>query len=1052
MTQSPFKRFLNVEDDSDAMALLGLPPTQLDPVRIDASLRDRLAKTYQHPEAESDDAEMVRKALRRAADQLRRLSAQTRRSIAMEHAPVAPTANGKPGLALTDFDRMVLAVLVANGGWNPRSREQLVALAGTHGVSVQGLLRVVEGLGDYARQGGPRLGMHEITSGQRLMPSPAATAGLPGVPVASALLDRLTENLATELRRDDPWPTIKLGVIFGVVAIAVSIVGLRLLFFSGDAKDDQAASKTQTAATAPATAPSFFGIDRTKPVQPKAAAAPGTRLVRFPRPPTFLGNGLPMDAVNAADRYPAIAAALTELSQKLGGSGEPQPSLLHDWEQAVQSLGDGWTLADASSRAAADKALAETLRAAADTPSVSDRLISALTPASVVADPGGIWRGAWNAGTLGRLGASTSMPPVVVEQARAILDVGAKIKVAGTSTFESVAREWLDARMPQLVLDVEFDAHAWDKWELWLAAQRSLGRDDSHDRSIMAAMTALVRTSTDLSRPGPSSDLLGRLLATALDRPGETVRKSVIAMFEDPKVETRDLWVLTSLMAMSDASSWFPESDVVPEDADQMHRWRLRDEIAKAWPTVAVASAATQPSGLTVDPYVGARWLALMDRMMQIGVAKNDEAAMGQLVDANRLVLAAQYLAAQNPAQALVVMDEVQDSLPTPVSTISSPLPKSSPPPATAPPQGGSQPPAHPPAAPPSGPPPDSKPTPANPGDERRPPRPIAPPGLDNKPTLTRPRGGDPRPPQGAPAHPTVPGQSIGRDGDWAAAYQALRKTEDKLDSLRALRAIAGTDLGPIDSEVFVREVYRGSPGEVRSVAQAVAAQQFVSGPNIAMEMLDQFADAQPADGLSTCIEGLAGRVLPSSRSAEWAAEARRALVSHVLALTPDADGGIDEMAEALVDAYGKRVALMRHESTPPSQPRTPAEAAALELQAWVDRASILMSSSPWPDSLAGLQRRHATRLRLAQGPIQDLIARQLGILDLLSYVAVAERPDMREQAAGVLRQSFDRRLTAPGAVQQAAEIERATVQMWRLRLNIAPAPPESPATEPSKS
>src|SRR5262249_37932742 len=92
-------------------------------------------------------------------------------------------------------------------------------------------------------------------------------------------------------------------------------------------------------------------------------------------------------------------------------------------------------------------------------------------------------------------------------------------------------------------------------------------------------------------------------------------------------------------------------------------------------------------------------------------------------------------------------------------------------------------------------------------------------------------------------------GQPIGRDGEFAAAYQQVGKNaEQRLELLRALRTNAGTDLGPIDAELLVREAYKGSPQEVRATAQSLIPQQFITGPIIAMEMLDQFADSGAND------------------------------------------------------------------------------------------------------------------------------------------------------------------------------------------------------------
>ncbi len=63
------------------------------------------------------------------------------------------------------------------------------------------------------------------------------------------------------------------------------------------------------------------------------------------------------------------------------------------------------------------------------------------------------------------------------------------------------------------------------------------------------------------------------------------------------------------------------------------------------------------------------------------------------------------------------------------------------------------------------------------------------------------------------------------------------------------MRSNAGTDLGPIDAEQFVGVVYRGSPREVRDLAGSILVERFPAGPNVALQMLDQFADAPTNSG-----------------------------------------------------------------------------------------------------------------------------------------------------------------------------------------------------------
>jgi hypothetical protein len=219
----PFERFLGVPRFSDAMTLLGLTPQRCEPLDIENALHERLKKVYQHPDARSDDADDIRAALRAAAEQLRRFP----RSVRSTQRPgdaAAPSAPQRLSVAsLTQFDRLVLAVLVGCGGWNAQSRSRLVALASSYGVTVQGLMRVMQGLSDYARSGGPHLGTSEIMS---VRPAWAISAG--STSSEPQLLDRITQKLAVELRRDDPWPTIRLSILFGAITVLVGVVVARL--------------------------------------------------------------------------------------------------------------------------------------------------------------------------------------------------------------------------------------------------------------------------------------------------------------------------------------------------------------------------------------------------------------------------------------------------------------------------------------------------------------------------------------------------------------------------------------------------------------------------------------------------------------------------------------------------------------------------------------------------------------------------------------------------------------------------------------------------------
>ena len=66
----PMMRFLGIRFDADELDLLGIEPTYISNAGIDAALASRLALVYDHPDGRSEDAEMVCKLLRDAADRL----------------------------------------------------------------------------------------------------------------------------------------------------------------------------------------------------------------------------------------------------------------------------------------------------------------------------------------------------------------------------------------------------------------------------------------------------------------------------------------------------------------------------------------------------------------------------------------------------------------------------------------------------------------------------------------------------------------------------------------------------------------------------------------------------------------------------------------------------------------------------------------------------------------------------------------------------------------------------------------------------------------------
>jgi hypothetical protein len=279
------------------------------------------------------------------------------------------------------------------------------------------------------------------------------------------------------------------------------------------------------------------------------------------------------------------------------------------------------------------------------------------------------------------------------------------------------------------------------------------------------------------------------------------------------------------------------------------------------------------------------------------------------------------------------------------------------------------------------------------------------------------------------------PGQPVGRDGVWSENYELVRgNREEMLAQIRQLRSTAGTDLGPIDASTLVREAYRGGGQDVRSIAQAVVVQMFARGPNVAIELLDKLPDAPRVESVSEMLQQVTGVPLPRARDDAWAFDTRRALVRHALSLYASYDARIDRLAALVAQSYGQRAVAARRDASPATMFPEAEEAARELATALAERAGQVMTAAPAPDDLEGLQRRDAMRLRLADGPVQQFVATQLAVLDLLTYLCVAERPAQRDRALDVLTESAARRGTSGHVLRQAVEAERAIARIWDLR------------------
>ncbi len=985
MTGGPVLQILGVPDWADAFMLLGLTPEEADHVAVERALQRQLERTFRHPDGATAKGEYVRRQLRRAAAILRdpKRQASARGEALMPDHHHSRTASGSVSATdLTEFDRHVLAVLIAYGGWNARSRAKLVSIAAMHQVAPAGLLKVITGLSNFARRGGGRFDVSSITRGQNRFDA------LPASPTSSEP-ETWRDVMIPEIAEGGFWATVKLSILFGAFAVLLGVLFLNVLFSEPHTPGPTLISEVERPvlpiAGNPLPAPE--AIDREG--QPALAS--------WPEIPTFQGAGVPRDVIDAADQAPRLPDDLDRIVRQLTVSRTPSIAVKQDWRVLTRLAATAWLRVDDSIDRSIRDEVTEALFAVADRPTIADELLDILaegarTPVAAIDQA----RGAWICGVLGELAGRTDLPPSVSQHASSLVrSLCGDLSGETPTGFAASARAWLDAQRPGHVRMTSFSQEVFDQWEIWLTAHRRIGTDSTYQSSLIDAVRDLLELETDLGSLNPVSRVLGRLVFLLDLDQSDAVRDRVLALYENPKISTRDLWAFGSLLVQSGAMAWFDHALVVRVDAGNEERLRQLSALRERWPKSAAGQGRTG-TALSVNPAIAKSWLEIA----RGAVERIDRETSPNRLETDRWVAPLVQLAALNHAAVAIAKrdddraeeamrradDAARELSGNDGGAVNSPL--------------------------------------LNPPD--RPPGPIPRrPGLPINP----PPGGS-----GGQGGALIPGYT-GIDGEWTSQYEAARTGEQRLVLVHSLRNNASGDLGPIDATTFVKAVYSGGPAEVRSVAQAALVEVLSRGKNVSLAMLDQFADAPASQNVSDIISRYTGSILPGVRSESWRMETRRALAQHTLRLYDPSRSRLDRGAAALALVYRLHAMHVGGGSAPADEPTQP----ALELQRLLDgwrtvaRGKIIMSSGF--DSLADIERRHATRERLASSGLARLVSMQITLLDLIAYATVADQPALADSVQALRRRSAQQRRDARDVLEQAVIVERTIAELWMLRL-----------------
>ena len=837
--RTPEMRFLGVPAEVDDHALLGLEAEVPLTVEIlSTALERRLATIDRHPARLATAAQGLRRRLNDAAS---RLMDSVRDGIEGSKATTSvvsiPTVRST-GIGITPFDRMILSILVASGGWNAASRGRITGLAALHSVHPKAMTRIMAGLSQVLRDGDLALPsgsfVANAASARRVSEMEETAQRLMGggsSPMMVAAMDHVSMRLSREFSGETPGSRIRILIACGVCSII--LIGLFTLALNVPSpivtsmehervKLEVLDQELRSIALQESPAGSIASDVASSVVQP---ADWTTR----PSLAGSIGVSRTEASLQALEWIEELALIARKASLPEQGSDE---SLLRTYGSLLFDGGSHWPLLDDQLRDQLIKASIRPVSASSGVPRARRLLerIEAFADKDL-SEAQAPWRISWSAGLLATISGGADLPESIRSHARS-LHSGLTPRRSSTSlqedTFARSAGLALDVMLPGLLSRLESDREvAADQIESWLIAQRALRTGPIFEVAILDAVGEILRERVVIDPESPIVDLLARLLSEVDFSPRAydpvLVRLNLMDWFEQDGISSHNLWVLSSLVLRLADVDWWTDELVIDPDADAVSRSRAADLIGSRWPRF---SSGERPRGVSVALEEYRRMEDLLLESAELEEFADDVERFHEIRILAHLILSLEHFELDRRTDALAPLREAES---------------------------------------------------------------LRSEGY----RLTR-RSDDLF---GEPGRSTT--RDGGWAALWE---RSRRDASKRLEALRELESYEGGDLGVQDAEALARVVFQGPTPDIRRLAQAITAEYFSDGPNVGRALLDGFERPRRERATSQFIQGLSGRPLPPVGDDAWALAARRQLADHAFRLLETSMHDIDRMAAEFTD------------------------------------------------------------------------------------------------------------------------------------------------------
>ena len=990
-TTDPLEYFLGVSREDGHQAILGLDDGPFDEENINVAVRTRLRAINDHPHGKHPRADGARKAVMMSAIVLR-AALREQRNPTNDESPVVATPVPPAGIQppaveapkktlvtpvppsvnitaehLTPFDRTVLAVLLAGGGWNPRTQVIISGLAAQVGFDARNLHRVVLGLSRFIREGGSVATVEsagELRNFSTSLPLP-----VPGR--IESMVSTVGEGLAREVRGDNLGSLARIIALFTLLAL-LGVGGLAWILKTPGSVEDRVAIRREVAEENVArameqereTSSKSVVVDGRSPSSPEVVRA------KYRSPPNFKASVKPAAAITHLEHVRESFVDLDEIARRL----ETSPTILavsrlEQWRHVIEAASGAWPLMD---DVYADRFRAEVvyvLTKATDT-SVARRLMGVfdVNPAGAVSEPLDVWRRAFKGGMLALIASRADMPLEVRSYATDLLNERMGAASLGVNArrgpFAFGAGVILDDMIEPLVTSTGIMGDSFDvleAWELWLVANATVRNDSLQQDGILKAVRSVLASSRNISIDGEPANLMGRLIGEIDWGPRGpdplSLQDTYLTWLEDSEISSISFWAFASLLDLSMKAPWY-RSDCIPSPEGEMPARRgTFAMVSGLWPEPVIDIARGNRVLIPAEVLNDFDEILLASIQMSDG-ARTPVERMEYLVFSARLAQVGSLLVAERIEEAMSLLEMCRQQ-------------------------------------------------------------------VDGKGTGTVPRE-------------ELIGKARGMtDGVWASSFKNNAGNGDsRLKQLERLRAmvVAGGDLGPRDGEVFVEQVWRGSPVEVRSAARTIALQEFRNGPSVLQELLDTADRASLNEDTVTFIENLTGEDLPAHNTPNIEIYMRKALVRRLLELRDPDRTMLDRLTIPLRSALHARLKVIGPTRSD-SGSMSLKDISRATTDAMRDVAQQRLFADPFPASLDVLEKTRTGRVWLTQGSPQRLVAEFIGELDFLAYIVAADVPSERMAITRIRSDNAREREQSRSALLQAGIVLRGISELERLRL-----------------